>query len=94
MLFCLILKKIRFDDAMENFPIYGTAAFFSAITSVFFMPDTGILWGYSGSGSALGIQMLGFTVVSFWTLVISWLYFFSLKRCKILRMRKAEEILG
>ena len=27
-------------------------------------------------------------------LVISWIYFFIFKRCHILRMRKAEEILG
>ena len=38
--------------------------------------------------------MLGFTVVAFWMLVLSWLYFFVLKRFKILRMRKADEILG
>ena len=42
----------------------------------------------------MGIQLLGFTVISFWFLVFSWLYFFGFKRCKVLRVRKAEELLG
>ena len=94
MVFALVLIKIRFDDAMEYFPMFGTAGFLSAIFSVFFYPDVGILWGHSESGSKLGIQLLGFTVISFWMLVITWLLFFILKRFKILRMRKGEEILG
>lgn len=94
MPFCLILKKVHFDDAMENFPIYCTGAFMSAFSSIFFWPDKGILWGHGDSGNALGIQLLGFTVVSFWMLVLCWLYFFGLKRCRILRMRRAQEILG
>ena len=55
MSFCLALRKMHFDDALENFPIYCTSAFLSAIASIFFYPDKGILWGNSGSGNALGI---------------------------------------
>jgi ammonia channel protein AmtB len=55
MTFCLVLKKTRFDDAMENFPIFGTASFISAIASIVFLPDKGALWGHKESGSMIGI---------------------------------------
>ena len=64
------------------------------LASVFFLPDTGIFWGNLTSGSILGIQFLGWASISVWTTVITWIYFFSLKRCHILKVKKAVEILG
>jgi hypothetical protein len=32
--------------------------------------------------------------MSVWVLVICWVYFFTLKRFKVLKIKKAEEILG
>lgn len=39
MLMCLILKKVKIDDPMENFQIYGSAAFWAMLASVFFIPN-------------------------------------------------------
>jgi ammonia channel protein AmtB len=64
------------------------------LASVFFIPNQGILWGGANSGSLLGIQLLGWAAVSVWTLLISWIYFFSFKRCHALKLRKAEEVIG
>jgi ammonia channel protein AmtB len=64
------------------------------LASIFFWPDSGILWGGKDSGSLLGIQLLGFATISCWTIIIAWLYFFSLKRCRVLKLTKAQEILG
>jgi len=91
---CLVLKKVKFDDPMENFAIYGSAGFLSTLSSSFFLPYEGILWSGTQSGSILGVQLLGWVAISVWTAVICWVYFFSLKRCRVLRVRKAEEILG
>jgi len=62
--------------------------------SVFFLPDVGILWGSSKSGQILGIQLLGWASVSVWTTVITWIYFFSFKRCRLLKLKKSQEIMG
>lgn len=64
------------------------------LASVFFLPDEGILWGSMNSGSILGIQFLGWAAIAVWTTVITWVYFFSLKRCKVLKVKKAHEIIG
>ena len=79
---------------MENYQIYGTASFTAMLASVFFLPENGILWGNTSSGSILGIQLLGWAAVSIWTTVITWIYLFSLKRCRLLKVKKAQEILG
>lgn len=55
MIFCAIMKRVRFDDAMENFQIYGSASFWAMVASVFFIPEKGILWSDPDSGSLLGI---------------------------------------
>lgn len=39
MLFCLILKKLKFDDPLESFSIYTTSALWSLIACTFFIPN-------------------------------------------------------
>lgn len=82
MIFALIMKKCRFDDPMENFQIYGSASIWAMIASVFFIPNKGILWGDKDSGSLLGIQLLGWAAITVWVTIITWIYFFSFKRCR------------
>ena len=55
MTVCLIMKKIKYDDPMENFQIYGSAGFWGMVSSIFFIPNTGIIQGGKDSGSLLGI---------------------------------------
>lgn len=94
MLICLAFKKIKIDDPLESFQVYCTAGFWGMFASLFFWPEQGIFWKGKDSGTLLGIQLLGFTAVSLWTIMISWIYFFSLKRSKTLKLKKSEEILG
>ena len=94
VIICFIWKKVKFDDPMENFQIYGSGAFFSTLASSFLIPNKGILWGGQDSGSLLGNQLLGWTAVSIWTMIVSWIYFYVFKRCKLLKLKKAEEVVG
>ena len=64
------------------------------LASVFFIPNRGIFWGGPESGSLLGIQFLGWAAVSIWTLIITWIYFFSFKKCHALKLKRAEEVIG
>ena len=91
---CLIMKRVKFDYSMENFQTFGTASFTAMLASVFFIPNYGILWGFNNSGSILGIQLLGWAAISVWTTVLVWIYFFSFKRCRLLKLKKAQEVLG
>lgn len=94
MTLCLIVKKSKFDDPMENFQIYASAGFWGMIASAFFIPNKGVLWGGKESGSFIGIQFLSLVIITVWTIIVSWVYFYTLKKCKLLKLKKAEEVLG
>lgn len=94
MTLCLISRKSKFDDPMENFQIYTSAGFWGMIASAFFIPNKGVLWGGKESGSFIGIQFLSLVIITAWAIIISWIYFFILKRCKVLRLKKADEVMG
>lgn len=55
MTLCLIARKSKLDDPMENFQIYTSAGFWGMIASAFFIPNKGVLWGGKESGSFIGI---------------------------------------
>ena len=79
---------------MENFQIYSSAGFWGMISSAFFIPNTGVLWGGANSGSFIGIQFLSLAIITIWAIFVSWVFFFTFKKCKMLKLKKAEEILG
>lgn len=64
------------------------------IATAFFIPNKGVLWGGKESGSLIGIQFLSLVIVSVWAVIVSWTYFFIMKKCKFLRLKTAEEVLG
>ena len=64
------------------------------IASAFFIPNKGVLWGGKESGSFIGIQFLSLVIITAWAIAISWIYFFILKKCKVLRLKKEEEVMG
>jgi ammonia channel protein AmtB len=64
------------------------------IASAFFIPNKGVLWGGKESGSFIGIQFLSLVIITMWTIIVSWIFFFPLKKCKLLRLKKAEEVVG
>lgn len=64
------------------------------IASAFFIPNKGVLWGGKDSGSFIGIQFLSLVIISVWAVIVTWIFFFILKRCKVLRLKLQEEVLG
>ena len=64
------------------------------IASAFFIPNKGVLWGGKESGSFIGIQFLSLVIITAWAILISWTYFFLMKKCKVLRLKKEEEVMG
>lgn len=53
-------------------------------------------WGifYGGNGLQLGIQLLGCTTITFWSLGMSAILFFGMRHFKLLRVRLADEMIG
>jgi ammonia channel protein AmtB len=64
------------------------------IASAFFIPNKGVLWGGKDSGNLIGVQFLSLVVISLWSILVTWVFFFCLKKCKFLRLKTSEEVLG
>jgi ammonia channel protein AmtB len=47
-----------------------------------------------GNMDLLGTQLLGMCLVAIYSMVMSWAYFFPLKRLNGLRISKATEVIG
>lgn len=43
---------------------------------------------------SLGTQLLGLALISVVVIIVSWIYFFPMKRLSKLRVKKAIEVLG
>ncbi|GMH35890.1 hypothetical protein BSKO_03758 [Bryopsis sp. KO-2023] len=99
-----LLKRMRIDDPLDASPIHlfcGAWGVFAA--GLFATPqnlrnaygsdtDAGLFYG--GNGAQLGVQILGMTVISMWSMFLSFILFFSLKVTGWLRVPKEEEIVG
>jgi Amt family ammonium transporter len=90
----LIARKSKFDDPLENFQVYASAGFWGMIASAFFIPNTGVLWGASNSGNFLGVQFLSLVIITVWAILVTWVFYFPLKKCKLLRLKTSEEVVG
>jgi ammonia channel protein AmtB len=64
------------------------------ISTIIFLPNRGVIQGNNVAVSNLGIQLLGVITVTIYTFLISWFYFFPMKRLKLLKVNMAVEVLG
>lgn len=96
---CFLFRQFQIDDPLENCQIYLLPIVWSSFNSVMFMdskhmmviPNVSV---DGGSMDLLGTQLLGMCLVAIYSMVMSWGYFFPLKRMNGLRISKAIEVIG
>lgn len=93
---CYAFRHFQIDDPLENCQIYIIPGVWAAVNSVIFIETDGALVRKEDTGkmNRLGTQLLGMTLISVLTLVVSWAYFFPMQRFKKLRVPKSTEVLG
>ena len=87
-----ILKKLEIDDPMDSISTHGVCGFWSLIALGLFENEKGIL--LSGNGETLGIQLIGAGSLLLLSIVLSFVFFFPLKKMGRLRISKIQEIIG
>ena len=68
--------------------------FWSCINAVAFQDSEGLMITKIDGVDSLGTQLLGLALVSVVVIVVSWIYFFPMKRLNKLRVNKAVEVIG
>ena len=93
-LFCLIFHRVKIEDPLETFQVYGVGGLWGAIAAPMFNHQVGLVSGLHTSGKLFGYELVGMVAVAALAALISWLYFFVMHKLDLLRLTKAEEIIG
>jgi len=79
-------KKAEIDDPMDSISTHGICGLWSLIALGLFENDNGIL--VTGSGKTLGIQLIGAGSLLALSIVLSFVFFYPLKKMGRLRISK------
>ena len=84
-------NKFKIDDPVGAISVHGMAGAFGTICVGLFSVDGGIIYG---GGVLLPVQILGVVGCGAFAMLMSSIYFYTVKRTKGLRVRRDEEIKG
>ena len=87
-----LLRKFDIDDPMDSISTHGVCGFWSVIALGFFDRTDGII--FTGSPRVLGIQFVGAFSLLVLALLLSFIFFYPLKKMGRVRLSKIQEIIG
>jgi Amt family ammonium transporter len=88
-----LMEKLRIDDPVGAFPVHGLNGIFGVLAvAIWGMNGLGLLHG--GGLAQLGIQVVGLLAATLWTLPLSFLMFYIIKRTIGLRVSPEVEAGG
>lgn len=80
------LKRLEIDDPMDSISTHGICGFWSLVALGLFENDKGIL--LTGYGNTLSIQLIGALSLLVLSILLSFIFFFPLKKMGRLRISK------
>ena len=87
-----LFQRFEIDDPLDNSIIHGFCGIWSIFAVGLFDKEVGLL--STGQIAQLAIQVLGLLSYSFWSLILSFVFFYSLKLNDRLRIDPLYEIIG
>lgn len=89
-------RKLRIDDPVGAISVHGIAGAIGTLLVGVFANDGGDIVGlvYGGGFDLLGVQATGVVAVAAWTIGMSTILFFLIKKLHGLRVKPEEEVLG
>ena len=87
-----IVERYEVDDPLDNCEIHGFCGLWSLIALGLFDNERGLI--NTGDTELISIQFLGALAYSFWSVLISFIFFYSLKLNGRLRCKNIYEIVG
>ena len=89
-------RKIRYrfeiDDPLDISEIHGFCGIWSIIATGLFDVDKGLL--YTGNHDFLSIQLVGILAYTFWSCILTFIFFYTLKINNMHRIQAIYEIIG
>ena len=91
---CKLLLKAQVDDPLEATPVHGFGGIWGLIAVAIFDNKNGIVSNGTNKVNFVGAQFAGMFTIITWTSLLSFLFFYIMKRMNLLRVVDFEEILG
>lgn len=86
------MRRFDIDDPMDSISTHGICGFWSLIALGIFDNDQGIV--FTGNTDVIGIQLIGAVSLLILSIVLSFIFFYPLKKMGRLRLSKIQEIIG
>jgi len=92
---CIILRKLQIDDPVEASVVHGIGGMWGTIATGFFHNEKG-LFGINSPErwEFFGWQILGLIVIYAWVAVLSFAFFFGMKKLNFIRVKPLQELIG
>lgn len=87
-----LISRFEIDDPLDISEVHGFCGIWAIIAAGIFDQKKGLF--YSGNSNQLGVQLLGALAYSCWAALLSFLFFYSLKKNGRLRVNVIFEIIG
>ena len=94
ILACKLLDWLNIDDPIEAAQVHGANGIWGCIATGIFDNEKGLISSNPDKGHYFGWQVIGMICIVTWTAVISFAYFFIMKKAGLLRVSLLEEIIG
>lgn len=89
----LLMERLKIDDPVGAFPVHGINGMFGVLAvGIWGVDGMGLLYG--GGFTQLGIQFIGLVAATLWTLPVSFLMFYAIKKTGRLRVAPEVEAAG
>lgn len=87
-----LISRYEIDDPLDISEVHGFCGIWAILAAGIFDREKGLF--YSGSSSQLNIQLIGAIAYSCWAALLSFFFFYSLKKNGRLRVNVIFEIIG
>jgi len=89
-----IFYRAQVDDPAEFFPTFACAGFAGIFCAAFFNRFNGVFYNNATEGEIVIDQMLSALIIAAWTFFVASIFFFILKKLRMLRVSLKCEIVG
>lgn len=87
-----LISRLEIDDPLDVSEVHGFCGIWSVMAVGIFDVDNGFF--YTGSPDLLGVQVLGALCYTIWAGLLSFIFFYSLKKNGKLRVGTLFEVIG
>ena len=86
------MKRLDVDDPMDSISTHGVCGLWSLIALGIFDNEQGLI--FTGQGQVLGIQLVGAGALLGLSVLLTFAFFYPLKKMGRVRLSKIQEIIG